>query len=173
MLVINYILLKGGISINKKLKNKLILFVILFFVCLFTSLFISTYIFSQLSEIQTTWMYYLPHIILISIIKNQLHAMIFLSVSMVFLLILIMIMNNSSGNDFASELDEIAGNIKTPKKIGQAQHGSARWLSATEQDKIFTSYVIDKDNNPELNKLLKIGETQIKEVQDYQKNSIQ
>lgn len=157
---------------DKKLRNKIILFAILFFVCLIASLFLSEYIFSKLSQIQTTWIDYLPFTIISSIVKNQLHAMMFLSISMIFILVIILIMNNGSGNNFASELDEITDNIKTPKKVGQAQHGSARWLTETEQDKIFTSYIIDKDNNPELKKLLKVGKNEIKEVEEYQRNSI-
>ena len=99
--------------------------------------------------------------------------MIFLSVSMVFLLIIILIINNGSGNSFASELDVITDNIKTPKRVGQAQHGSARWLTEDEKDNIFTYYMMDKDNIPELKKLMESGKKQIQEVQDYQKNNVE
>lgn len=86
-------LLNGVMNMtDKKLRNKIILFAILFFVCLLASLFFSEYIFSKLSQIQTTWIDYLPFTIINSIVKNQLHAIMFLSISMIFILILILIM---------------------------------------------------------------------------------
>lgn len=40
-------------------------------------------------------------------------------------------------NNFYSELDTITNNIKTPKSIGQGQHGTARWQSQKEFERNF------------------------------------
>ncbi|WP_242853210.1 hypothetical protein [Pseudobacteroides cellulosolvens] len=46
---------------------------------------------------------------------------------------------------YQSNLVEITPEIKTPVPVGQYQHGSARWLKDEEKDKVFDSFVLDKN----------------------------
>jgi len=46
---------------------------------------------------------------------------------------------------YQSNLVEITPDIKTPVPVGQYQHGSARWLKDEEKDKVFDSFVLDKN----------------------------
>ncbi|OPZ87314.1 MAG: hypothetical protein BWY74_03425 [Firmicutes bacterium ADurb.Bin419] len=46
---------------------------------------------------------------------------------------------------YQSNLVEITPDIKTPVPVGQYQHGSARWLKDEEKDKVFESFVLDKN----------------------------
>lgn len=153
--------------IDKKLKRKMIIILVSVLSSFFLSLIFSVIIYHKLIDTEATFMNFLPHKIVSSILNNQLHAMTFISVSMVFLLVILLIINNSGGNNYASELDEITDNIKTPKKVGQAQHGSARWLTEKEQDKIFTAYTIDKDNNSKISKLMLDGIEEQRAVRKY------
>ncbi len=58
---------------------------------------------------------------------------------MIFMLfeVLIIAMLTISKNTFHSELDSITNNIKTPKSVGQGQHGTARWQTQKEFQKNF------------------------------------
>jgi len=46
---------------------------------------------------------------------------------------------------YQSNLVEITPDIKTPVSVGQYQHGSARWLKDEEKEKVFDSFVLDKN----------------------------
>ncbi len=54
---------------------------------------------------------------------------------------------------YQSDIDIIAGSIETPKRMGQNQHGSARWMTEKERDKYFGSYILPKQGDlPSLEK---------------------
>ena len=59
----------------------------------------------------------------------------FLMFSLFEVLIFAMLVMNK--NSFYSELDSITDKIKTPKSIGQGQHGTARWQTQKEFEKNF------------------------------------
>ena len=42
---------------------------------------------------------------------------------------------------YESDLDTITPEIKTPKAVGQYQHGSARWMSDAEKAKPLTAFL--------------------------------
>ncbi len=48
---------------------------------------------------------------------------------------------------YQSNLVEITPDIRTPVPVGQYQHGSARWLKDEEKDKVFDSFVLNKNMN--------------------------
>lgn len=60
-------------------------------------------------------------------------------------------------NSFYSELDSITDKIKTPKSIGQGQHGTARWQTQKEFEKNFkcNKLPIEKKQNFIIRKLFK------------------
>lgn len=57
---------------------------------------------------------------------------------------------------YESDLDTITPEIKTPRAVGQYQHGSARWMSDAEKEKAFDSFILDP-NDPVMRELLKTG----------------
>lgn len=57
---------------------------------------------------------------------------------------------------YESDLDTITPEIQTPKAVGQFQHGSARWMTDSEKDKAFDSYILDP-HDPITRKLLETG----------------
>ena len=57
---------------------------------------------------------------------------------------------------YESDLDTITPEIRTPKAVGQYQHGSARWMSDAEKGKAFDSFTLDPDD-PAIRELLKTG----------------
>ena len=59
-------------------------------------------------------------------------------------------------SDNESDLDTITPEIQTPRAVGQYQHGSARWMTDSEKDKAFDSYILDP-HNPTIRQLLDTG----------------
>lgn len=57
---------------------------------------------------------------------------------------------------YESDLDTITPEIQTPRAVGQYQHGSARWMTDSEKDKAFDSYILDP-HNPTIRQLLDTG----------------
>ena len=59
-------------------------------------------------------------------------------------------------SDNESDLDTITPEIQTPRAVGQYQHGSARWMTDSEKDKAFDSYILDP-HDPTIRQLLETG----------------
>ena len=57
---------------------------------------------------------------------------------------------------YESDLDTITPEIQTPRAVGQYQHGSARWMTDSEKDKAFDSYILDP-HTPTIRQLLDTG----------------
>lgn len=162
---------KVGVTVNNKKQNKIILITFSVFVCVIVSLFFATYINLILLKSEIKIYNFLPHVIITSMLENKIHFMIFLSTMLMSLMCIFLVMNIGNNESFKSELDTITDTIKTPKKIGQSQHGSARWLTESEYNKIFCSYDINPNKNIILKKLKENGLKDKKEVSDY-KNKI-
>ena len=79
----------------------------------------------------------------------------FLMFSLFEVLIFAMLVINK--NSFYSELDSITDKIKTPKSIGQGQHGTARWQTQKEFEKNFkcNKLPIERKRNFIIRKLFK------------------
>jgi len=67
---------------------------------------------------------------------------------------------------FESDTTDITKGIKTPIAIGQGQHGTARWMNATEKRGAFSVYRLDKRDKL-YSKLLRAGMQDAREVIDY------
>ncbi|MEG1778722.1 MAG: type IV secretory system conjugative DNA transfer family protein, partial [Oscillospiraceae bacterium] len=70
---------------------------------------------------------------------------------------------------YQAELIKITEYIKTPKKAGQNQHGSAEWLKPEEFDNVFESFTIDR-SNPVIKQLMEMGNKDIERYMEYEKN---
>ncbi len=106
------------------------------------SIFLSIIVHSQLLKID------IPKMLndFMEIMTNQNFLMLLLLIFML-VEVLIIAMLTISKNTFYSELDTITNNIKTPKSVGQGQHGTARWQTQKEFQKNFKSNELPiKDN---------------------------
>ena len=70
---------------------------------------------------------------------------------------------------YQTDLIKIADGIYTPKQVGQYQYGSSRWLTDKEKDKEFAYFTISPKDET-INKLLKNGKKQIKEIKKGKEN---
>lgn len=153
---------------NKKKKKKISkfkIFTILFVIGFLLSFYLSAYVSLILTKSDINFYSFLPHIIIKSIIENKNHLLIFASISLMTILSIVLVMiNGSNNNNFASEFDEITDEISTPKAVGQVQHGSAKWLKPNEFSDVFKSQQLNSFNKT-FAELLKDGEEDRKAVQ--------
>jgi type IV secretion system protein VirD4 len=63
-----------------------------------------------------------------------------LELCLVFILLISIFKKESK---FESESIEITSNISTPKKVGQGQHGTSRWITNKEFEKTFSENILD------------------------------
>lgn len=113
-------------------------------VAIFFSFFFSTKMYYFLEKIEITATDYLPLNIISNMQADRTYVLIFLSVfSILIMLVALMVLNIGERISFESEKDYITDDIKTPKAIGQGQHGTARWLNKKEYDITFASTVIN------------------------------
>jgi type IV secretion system protein VirD4 len=63
---------------------------------------------------------------------------------------------------YQSDLLRVTPDIETPVPVGQHQHGSSRWLTDREKNKVFESYTLNP-NNSALQYLIKHGEDDLKD----------
>ena len=71
--------------------------------------------------------------------------------------ILFFSMGGKKSTNYESEKVEITDAIKTPRAVGQSQHGSARWQTEAQIDKTFASYTLDRRKNGLIKRLIKEG----------------
>lgn len=136
-------------------KPKLIICVMIFAVGGIFNLFFSTTLHRLLSR-EMARLAILPFgNCVASLFTNRQHLMLFLC-SQGFILILALLFYLTNLRPYQSDLDTITPDIKTPKAVGQFQHGSARWLTDKEKDKAFGSFVLDPDNL-QIKKLIQTG----------------
>lgn len=77
-----------------------------------------------------------------SIISERQHLLLFLCIQG-FFLILAVLFFTANLHPYQSELDEITPDIRTPRAVGQYQHGSARWMTDAEKEKAFSSFILN------------------------------
>ncbi|MDR2903674.1 MAG: hypothetical protein LBU77_04135, partial [Clostridiales bacterium] len=87
-----------------------------------------------------------PDAIIASLAVNERHRMLTLCVELVTVAGIAALMLMSRRETFESDTSAIAGTIKTPVAIGQGQHGTARWLKKSEQQKTFSVYRLDESD---------------------------
>lgn len=113
-------------------KNKVIIGIITTICNIPLSLILASTIHIQLSKIDVPkTLYDISQIVA----NEKFLPLFFLMFSLFEVLIFAMLVINK--NSFYSELDSITDKIKTPKSIGQGQHGTARWQTQKEFEKNF------------------------------------
>jgi type IV secretion system protein VirD4 len=71
---------------------------------------------------------------------------------------------------YQSDLLRVTPDIETPVPVGQHQHGSSRWLTDREKNKIFESYALNP-NNSALRYLIKHGEDDLKDDKEVKEKT--
>ena len=133
-------------------KNKVIVGIIATICNIPISLALASIIHIQLSKIDVPrTLYDISQIVA----NEKFLPLFFLMFSLFEVLILAMLVINK--NSFYSELDTITDKIKTPKSIGQGQHGTARWQTQKGFEKNFkcNKLPIERKRNFIIRKLFK------------------
>lgn len=133
-------------------KNKVIIGIITTICNIPLSLILASIIHIQLSKIDVPkTLYDISQIVA----NEKFLPLFFLMFSLFEVLIFAMLVINK--NSFYSELDSITDKIKTPKSIGQGQHGTARWQTQKEFEKNFkcNKLPIERKRNFIIRKLFK------------------
>ena len=128
-----------------KTKPKLIICSFIFVLGAFLNLFFSTAVHALLTHEITALRLFPISECLESLVSSRQHFLLFLCIQGFFLILSVMFFLTNL-HPYRSELDEITPEIKTPRAVGQYQHGSARWLTEEEKDKCFESYVLNPNN---------------------------
>ncbi len=128
-----------------KSKSKLIVSIFILVLGAIVNLFFSTALDSLLSH-KLTRLTILPiEYCIESLVTSKQHFLLFLCIQGFFLLLAVLFYTTDM-HSYKSELDRITPDIETPRAVGQYQHGSARWMSDSEKDSTFSSYVINPNN---------------------------
>lgn len=146
-------------------KNKVIVGIIATICNIPLSLTLASIIHIQLSKIDVPrTLYDISQIVA----DKKFLPLFFLMFSLFEVLIFAMLVVNK--NTFYSELDSITDKIKTPKSIGQGQHGTSRWQTQKEFEKNFkcNKLPIERKRNFLIRILLKL----FKKKQKEEKNEI-
>ena len=141
-------------------KNKVIVGIIATICNIPLSLTLASIIHIQLSKIDVPrTLYDIGQIVA----NEKFLPLFFLMFSLFEVLIFTMLVINK--NSFYSELDSITDKIRTPKSIGQGQHGTARWQTQKEFEKNFkcNKLPIERKRNFIIRKLLKLFKKKQKE----------
>ena len=120
-----------------KTKPKLIISAIIFVLGGVLNLFFSTALHSLLTRTATTLKFLPITVCLQSLVLSKQHLMLFLLIQGFFLLLAVLFFTTNL-YPYKSDLEEITPDIKTPKAVGQFQHGSARWLTDAEKSRALT-----------------------------------
>jgi type IV secretion system protein VirD4 len=144
-----------------KTKEKIIICSILFVVGVGVNIFFSTALHQILSR-QTSVLRLAPiGECLNSMIGSRQHLILFLCLQG-FILILSLMIFLTNLRPYQSDLLQVTPDIETPTPTGQYQHGSSRWLTETEKNKVFESYTLSP-SHPDLRHLIKHGADDLKD----------
>lgn len=127
-----------------KTKAKLIICSLIFTIGGLTNIFFTTSVHSVLSGQSTVLQLFSAMECLRSMANSKQHLMLFLCFQGLVVVMAVMFFFTNL-RPYQSNLVEITPDIKTPVSVGQYQHGSARWLKDEEKDKVFDSFVLDKN----------------------------
>lgn len=131
-----------------KLKYKKVVgFILLIIVTIPLCLYISGIIHFLLTKQITTINSISFNSIVNSVIQNSNHFKVYIMLQMMITLFLFLLIFIVRENIYASREDNITNTIKTPKRVGQGQYGSANWLKNNEFRKVFDKNEIDVNKN--------------------------
>jgi uncharacterized membrane protein YesL len=89
------------------MKSRFKIFGIGFLINIVLAALLSTYVFNMISKTQITFANYLPHNIILSVMNNKIHFMMYISFLLMSIMVIFLIINNGTSESFASELDDI------------------------------------------------------------------
>lgn len=138
-----------------KTRPKLAVCALIFVVGGILCVFFSTALHGILSR-QTSTLVLTPFTKCVSSIlsdRQHLHLFVCMQGFVLIMAVLFFLMNL---RPYQSELNEITPEIRTPRAVGQYQHGSSRWLKESEKDKAFASFVLDPAD-PMIRELIRTG----------------
>lgn len=150
-----------------KLKLKLILFLIFTTIGLIVGFFFSQLIDLALSRTFENLGQLSPILIFKSLVSSSRHRLLLFAIDLIIVSLIAVVVLLSKKQSYESDINSITEILKTPIAVGQGQHGTARWLRKQEQQKAFSIYRLDKDDET-TNKMIDAGEKDIKELVDYQ-----
>ena len=153
-----------------KTKPKLIISAMIFVLGGVLNLFFSTALHALLTRTATTLKLILPLECLKSLVSSKQHLMLFLLIQGFFLLMAVLFFTTNL-YPYKSDLEEITPDIKTPKAVGQFQHGSARWLTENEKSKSFSSFVLSPHDET-IKGLLNTGYADLDFVKGKEENAV-
>ncbi len=81
--------------------------------------------------------------ILINIGNNSNLIKLFFMIQLLIIVFILLFSTLKKDNEFESENVRITNNISTPKKVGQGQHGTSRWLTSKEFENTFSKNILD------------------------------
>ena len=138
-----------------KTKQKILICAMIFISGTVLNLFFSTAVHGLLTR-EITRLSLLPiGECLASLFSSRQHLMLYLGLQG-FVCVLAVMFFLTNMRPYESDLDTITPEIKTPKAVGQYQHGSARWMSDAEKEKAFDNFILDPDDSA-MRELLKTG----------------
>lgn len=79
-----------------------------------------------------------------SLAQHELHRRLFLALLLIAAVICMVIVSKDFTNEYKSDMQKVTDNISIPVKAGQAQHGSARFMTQKEIEESFCSQVLPK-----------------------------
>lgn len=136
-------------------KEKLILSSIIIGLCTIFNLFFTAALHGMLSRQYDTLTLIPLGKCLTRLFAQRQQFMLFLSFEgFAILACLLFFVQNS--RSYQSQLIKITEDIFTPAPVGQYQHGSARWLTEKEKEKVFECYTLDPQNEL-ISKLIETG----------------
>lgn len=127
----------------KKVEGFILLVIATIPICLYISGIIHFVLTKQITTINSISF----NSIVNSVIKNSNHFKVYIMLQMLITLFLFLLIFIVKENIYASREDNITNTIKTPKRVGQGQYGSASWLKNNEFRKVFTKNEIDVSKN--------------------------
>ncbi len=125
-----------------KIKQKLLVCALIFLGGCVLNLFFSTALHGLLSHTSPRLIFQPVGYCLKSLVTNKQHFLLFLCIQGFFLILAVLFFTTNL-YPYQSDLEEITPDIQTPRAVGQYQHGSAQWLTDTEKDRAFHSFILD------------------------------
>lgn len=125
-----------------KTKSKLMISALIFFLGSVPNLFFSAALDHLLSHRVAKLTFLSPGECFVNLVSSKQHLLLFLCIQGFFLVLAVLFFTTNL-HPYRSDLEAITPDIRTPKAVGQYQHGSARWMTDEEKNRCFSSFVLD------------------------------
>lgn len=106
-------------------------------------------------------------ILIKSLLTDQKHLLLFIGIEVIIASLVVIFVLLNKRETYESDVKSITANIATQIKVGQGQHGTAKWLSAENYSSAFAVTDLEVSDYP-YRELLEQGENLRKEIKDKQ-----